>query len=630
MEDDSDYALAPRDEEIVGCKARGESMSVEVEQVGVGKSSGGVRVETSGEACKVMMGVRNQQSSSTADSSKCQNIVDHVLTPGFVRSFSGPSLNRPGIEIEVVLGHSQRLYKGHGLNQENQDHPGPIDHVDATTKGCGALGLGERESSVSEAQELERKSQLVKNRKGMKKVRTTPAVCYQYPTKGSLSLLRKYAQRGASTSKAALKAAVQRTAIPAVSLSTSTNNGVDQGRLLLEEAQATLEMGEILGMKYNMKEDVVIKKIIELNAQLVVYSVSGIQMFFKFQKAAATGDFSFCQLGRPELGGSFKSVQGCCGFERLEELFSEAEIKSVVMDCDGNKTPGPDEWKASKGINSSFITLVPKKENPQGLADYRPISLVGSSYKIIAKLLAHRCAWVELCSSRSSAAGVFWSGAVGAVKEWFCRWMGKDGCYVMDGCSRPSDGNSRNVNSGLLFCYAMPLVLFWGFCTTRPTAGNSRNVMLCVASHPEMRMPFIKDIEHSLERDPLEPKIPMYLYPFLNTTENEKPFDYLRLTSLGVIGALVKVPGRNLCNLKNSDARAGAKILLWFCGETREPPGVMLTKSFIPFYCSSALPTNVAGLQWNLRQETNQAELLDTQPNLGPPDLAQMPLIRCH
>lgn len=35
--------------------------------------------------------------------------------------------------------------------------------------------------------------------------------------------------------------------------------------------------------------------------------------------------------------------------------------------------------------------------------------------------------------------------------------------------------------------------------------------------------------------------MPLYLYPFLNTTSKSKPFEYLRLTSLGVIGALVKV-----------------------------------------------------------------------------------------
>ncbi|KAI8016221.1 hypothetical protein LOK49_LG05G01006 [Camellia lanceoleosa] len=35
--------------------------------------------------------------------------------------------------------------------------------------------------------------------------------------------------------------------------------------------------------------------------------------------------------------------------------------------------------------------------------------------------------------------------------------------------------------------------------------------------------------------------IPMYLYPFPNTTNKSRPFEYLSLTSLGVIGALVKL-----------------------------------------------------------------------------------------
>jgi len=40
----------------------------------------------------------------------------------------------------------------------------------------------------------------------------------------------------------------------------------------------------------------------------------------------------------------------------------------------------------SKGCNASFITLIPKTENPIRLHEYRPISLVGCIYKIIAKI----------------------------------------------------------------------------------------------------------------------------------------------------------------------------------------------------------------------------------------------------
>ena len=46
--------------------------------------------------------------------------------------------------------------------------------------------------------------------------------------------------------------------------------------------------------------------------------------------------------------------------------------------------------KLSKGVNSSFIVLIPKKDNPIGLGDYRPISLVSSVYKILAKVLFNR------------------------------------------------------------------------------------------------------------------------------------------------------------------------------------------------------------------------------------------------
>lgn len=44
----------------------------------------------------------------------------------------------------------------------------------------------------------------------------------------------------------------------------------------------------------------------------------------------------------------------------------------------------------SKAITSSFLTLIPKNSNPQGLDEYRPICLVGYLHKILSKLLASR------------------------------------------------------------------------------------------------------------------------------------------------------------------------------------------------------------------------------------------------
>lgn len=66
--------------------------------------------------------------------------------------------------------------------------------------------------------------------------------------------------------------------------------------------------------------------------------------------------------------------------------------------------------------------------------------------------------------------------------------------------------------------------------TASNRACNALALIQCIASHPETRHPF------------LHAHVPLYLYPFLNThpQSSEKPFEYLRLTSLGVIGALVK------------------------------------------------------------------------------------------
>ena len=46
--------------------------------------------------------------------------------------------------------------------------------------------------------------------------------------------------------------------------------------------------------------------------------------------------------------------------------------------------------KLTKALNSIFIALIPKVDSPQWVADFRPISLVSSVYKILSKVLANR------------------------------------------------------------------------------------------------------------------------------------------------------------------------------------------------------------------------------------------------
>ncbi|KAJ1941377.1 RNA-binding protein, CCR4-NOT complex subunit Rcd1, partial [Linderina macrospora] len=59
-------------------------------------------------------------------------------------------------------------------------------------------------------------------------------------------------------------------------------------------------------------------------------------------------------------------------------------------------------------------------------------------------------------------------------------------------------------------------------------ACNSLALLQLVATHEQTRMQLLKA------------NVPQLLYPFLSTTSRNKQYDNLRLTSLGVIGALVK------------------------------------------------------------------------------------------
>jgi hypothetical protein len=101
----------------------------------------------------------------------------------------------------------------------------------------------------------------------------------------------------------------------------------------------------------------------------------------------------------------------------LEMPFSNAEIDNVIKCLPSDKSPGLDGfnneflkkcWHIIKDdfydlceaffaedvclrrINGSFITLIPKVDNLVRINDYRHISLLNSSVKIITKLLANR------------------------------------------------------------------------------------------------------------------------------------------------------------------------------------------------------------------------------------------------
>ncbi|KAJ0475516.1 putative RNA-directed DNA polymerase [Helianthus annuus] len=97
--------------------------------------------------------------------------------------------------------------------------------------------------------------------------------------------------------------------------------------------------------------------------------------------------------------------------------FTLSEIKNAVWECDGDRAPGPDGinlkfikrfWneleadflglfqhffeseQLNSGCMSSFLALIPKRSDPGGLHEYRPISLIGCINKVVSKVLVNR------------------------------------------------------------------------------------------------------------------------------------------------------------------------------------------------------------------------------------------------
>ena len=124
---------------------------------------------------------------------------------------------------------------------------------------------------------------------------------------------------------------------------------------------------------------------------------------------------------RPEVDGlAFDSIDPI-DRDLFERPFEKEEVFQVLQNMEGDKAPRPDGFtmaffkkcwriveadvmaffgeiheygKFERSLNSTFISLIPKKPNAVNIRDFHPISLIGCIYKLLAKVLANRLALV--------------------------------------------------------------------------------------------------------------------------------------------------------------------------------------------------------------------------------------------
>lgn len=156
----------------------------------------------------------------------------------------------------------------------------------------------------------------------------------------------------------------------------------------------------------------VITSLIDDNDQSVTdHDSKALMLWQSFKQRLGSTEFTSIQFNLSQ------HFQNQIDLSMLVEKFTRAEIDQVVKHLPSHKAPGPDGFNTDflkkcwpiiseyfyrlfddfysghiclQSINGSYITLVPKKDDAQRVSDFRPISLLNNSVKLLTKVLANR------------------------------------------------------------------------------------------------------------------------------------------------------------------------------------------------------------------------------------------------